>query len=127
AVRRRARAPRAVELRGRRPRRDQRTDRVHVRALVAHHPPDPVDSGYGGRIVRAEPARQRVRIPVRDDLPRPAALRGRMPRSRRRPRGARRGTGRKVTMMTNNWTFVGAAYGAVWVAIGLYWFDVHCG
>ena len=28
-------------------------------------------------------------------------------------------------MMTNNWTFVGAAYGAVWVAIGLYWLHVH--
>ena len=28
-------------------------------------------------------------------------------------------------MMTSNWTFVGAAYAAVWVAIGAYWLHVH--
>ena len=28
-------------------------------------------------------------------------------------------------MMTSNWTFVGVAYAAVWVAIGGYWLRVH--
>lgn len=28
-------------------------------------------------------------------------------------------------MNTSNWTFVGVAYAAVWVAIGGYWLHVH--
>ncbi len=28
-------------------------------------------------------------------------------------------------MATSNWTFVGVAYAAVWVAIGGYWLHVH--
>ena len=30
-----------------------------------------------------------------------------------------------MTMMVNNWTYVGVAYAAVWVAIGAYWLHVH--
>jgi hypothetical protein len=28
-------------------------------------------------------------------------------------------------MMASNWTFVDAAYAAVWIAIGGYWLHVH--
>ena len=28
-------------------------------------------------------------------------------------------------MNVSNWTFVGVAYAAVWVAIGAYWLHVH--
>ena len=28
-------------------------------------------------------------------------------------------------MTASNWTFVGVAYAAVWVAIGAYWLHVH--
>jgi hypothetical protein len=30
-----------------------------------------------------------------------------------------------MSMMANNWTYVGVAYAAVWVAIGSYWLHVH--
>ena len=61
-VRRRAGAPRAMERGGRDPRRDQRADRVHVGALVAHAAPgavEPVDRGSALRAVPAARTRSR--------------------------------------------------------------------
>ena len=51
-ARRRPRATRAVERGRRHARRDQRADRVHVRALVANDPPDSIESRDGRSRVR---------------------------------------------------------------------------
>ena len=78
------RAARAVERGGGGARRDQRAHRLHVGALVAHDPPDPIESSDGRSGVRDRPSSECVRVSVRDDLLH-------SPPVRRRAHGARGG------------------------------------
>jgi hypothetical protein len=88
---RRSRPTRSVECGRRDPRRDQRADRVYVRPLVAHHPPDSIEPVDGRPGVRHRTASQRVRVPLSHDLLHSPSLRSRVDGACRRACRARSG------------------------------------
>ena len=104
ALRRRARAARALERRRGHPRRAQRPDRVHVGELVAHAAPAAVVAQHGRSGVRAgDCGSTRSRFCLVHDLARAQAVPCRAPRARRRswPPSARRCDGRSEACLTS--------------------------